>query len=91
MPTLHCQPDKMLVVCYVLETRPFGGKFGQVKSAGVNPVSLMSYVRIDLHCSTQQACILPQNSADKVVFTNFSDQLGIKACISVLSLFARYN
>jgi hypothetical protein len=38
--------DKVLVVCYVLETSPFGVRFCQVKSAGVNPVSLMSYVRM---------------------------------------------
>jgi hypothetical protein len=51
------QPEifyKVLVVCYALETRPFGGRFCQVKSAGVNPVSLMLYVRIGLHCSTHR-------------------------------------
>ncbi len=54
----YTKPDKVLVVSYALETRPFGGRFCEVKSAGVNPVTLMSYVRIGLHCSTQQAYIL---------------------------------
>ncbi len=84
MPTLHHQlhmvhlnqkyftkSDKVLVVCYVLETSPFGVRFCQVKSAGVNPVSLMSYVRM--------ACIV---ALDRHIF--FLKILLIRLCSWIL-------